>query len=136
METKQAKLSVVLPIVKIRLEDLSYLRGLLDSETSGKPKCNVPRRNDARLRVLGLVEDVEVDPCPDEMRQYGVTIAQAKKTIQKAIKDDEWDWASLSGIPFWTIKNKPRPRILTKITSAGKKLLADGAANVVIKRSC
>lgn len=137
VETK-AKLDIVLPVVKIRVQDLSYLRGLLDAENAkdGRMKCLVPRGNDARLRMLGLIEDVEVGPCPDEIAEYNKLVTELKKVIRKATAGEIWDWTAIDQCGIYRVRSKPKPRIVMKVTAAGKKLLAQGSASVVVKKSC
>lgn len=136
MKTKQAKINVVLPVVKIRIDDLSYLKGLVEAEENGKPKCIVPHGNESRLRILGLIEDVEIGPCPREIKEHKKATEVAIKTLKTATASEPWDWDALSKMDLWKVKRIPQPRKRTQPTLAGRALLADGEAKVVVQKSC
>ncbi len=125
---------VTIPIVKLRVQDLSYLRGLL---TEG-PKCSVPYTNLDRLRVLGLIEDKKLPACPKEMRKYNKSMAQADRLAIRAIKGTKVNWTLLGKAANlrpnkW---NLPKEREITAVTAAGKKLISKGTAQVQIQKGC
>lgn len=60
--TKGKKVEVTLPVVKLRVDDLSYLQGIANRD--GKVQCKIPDGNFHRLMLLGLIEKAEIAPDP------------------------------------------------------------------------
>lgn len=135
-ETKvvMKSVEVTLPVVKLRLEDLSYLRGLL----ADGPKCHVPYRSLDRLRILGLIESKKLSACPKEMREYNGKMARADRLVLRAVKGTKINWKLLGKAANLRPSkyNMPKEREVTVLTSAGKKLIAKGTAQVQIQKGC
>lgn len=128
-----AKLQVILPVVKVRLEDLTYLKGL--AEAKDGVTCRPSLSNsEHRLRILGLIANKELPPCPKAVRTLRTNRAKAKRELLKAIGRD--DWSKIAGIPTYHLKQDIAPRIVTVVTPAGKALLARGQAQVDVPKGC
>ncbi len=53
-KTETKSVEVQLPVVKLRVEDLSWLMGM--AKETDDVKCSPPVQNMGRLKILGLVE--------------------------------------------------------------------------------
>ncbi len=125
---------VILPVVKLRLEDVSYMRGLQESGM----KCKVPDKNMDRLRVLGMVKRVDLPPCPKLVREWKKRIQDAKRLILKeARKNGEiWDFSGIvTACSSYTLR-PPDPRREWQLTPAALKLLKTGSAKAQIEKGC
>lgn len=131
-ESTLKPIEVQLPVVRLRVEDLAYLRGLA---TDGV-KCSIPHRNGDRLRVLGLIEDKELPPCPKEMRSWSVGVRDARSIILREAKADEPDWEKISNASYAARRAKPASRKTVAITKSGLKLVQNGTATVQIRKGC
>ncbi len=130
---------VELPIVKLRVEDLSYLRGM--DQSSDDPaviKCKIPDGNFHRLLVLGLVERFELPPCPKQMEEFEKKRNETEAKIRAAVKPKSIDWNVLSGYYFSGLgdSSRPKKRESIRITDAGRALIKNGVAQVQIAKSC
>lgn len=132
-ETPNAKLQVVMPVVKIKLEDLSYLKGLADEPKNGV-KCRPSSySSEHRLFLLGLLEEKEIPPCPKDLERYHENVKSMKARVLQAVKTWDWDWfrhAHFHGF------SPPEPRKVTVVTDAGRELLSKGLTHVAVKKSC
>ncbi len=133
-DVKFKAVDVVLPTVKLRIEDLSYLRGLLNEGI----KCHVPDRSKARLRVLGLIEDKELPACPKEMREFSKNIKLSERMAIRAVRNGKVDWGLLDKARYARPNdyNKPKPRKIVVITKAGMRLIQKGAAKTQVQETC
>ena len=127
-----SKVQVVLPTVKIRVEDLSALKGIAERGI----KCNPSWKSSARLRILGLIEDQELPPCPKQKAELRARRKLTSKAVLKAISGSQWDWKALGSISWYGVASEPQPRKVTVITPAGKALLAKGSALVTVQKGC
>ena len=126
------KVQVVLPTVKIRVEDLSALKGIAERGI----KCNPDWKSSARLRVLGLIEDRELPPCPKQKAELRAKRKLTSKAVLKAIGGPQWDWKALRDISWYQVASEPQPRKVTVITPAGKEILAKGSTLVTVQKGC
>lgn len=131
METMKS-VQVVLPIVKMRPEDLAYLRGLMDQG----PKCSIPYKFQSRLLVLGLAEEKELPPCPKETRKWARADGVARRTITREMGRKEPNWDTISRVVWEAKRGEPRPRKQFTITKAGVALIRKGITQVQIQKGC
>lgn len=133
-QAENAKLQVVMPVVKIRLEDLSYLKGLADQPKTGV-KCRPSSySSEHRLFLLGLLEEKEIPPCPEDLKRYHENVKSMKARVLQAVKTWDWEWFRQSS--FHSLSQPPEPRKVTVVTDAGRELLRKGLTHVVVKKSC
>lgn len=128
------KVEVTLPVVKLRVDDLSYLQGIANRE--GKVKCKVPDSNYHRLILLGLIERVEIQPDPALMEAFERKRLERLSGIKAVVNASKVDWSAIRNAcsPYW--ESPPRPDTDTRITEAGRALIKNGTARVEVKASC
>ncbi len=133
-ETKSVE--VQLPVVKLRVEDLSWLMGM--AKETDEVKCHPPSQNMGRLKILGLVEDYELPPCPKNLKEFEDRRKAAEERIRKAVRPKSIDWGMFASQSWHNLQDnyKPGKRIATRITQAGRNLIKDGIAQVQIAKSC
>lgn len=139
-DTAQPKLSVHIPKVNLRLEDVAYLRSLSGPQ---KIKCSVPTHRLDRRRILGLIEDADIPALPQAVKEAEEQIAKMKILLAKYLKDGDFKVfynGSRYSDPFYTITCAHRQKEPTKglaITDLGRQLLAQGEVTVKMqKKGC
>lgn len=130
------KVKVTLPVVKLRIDDLSYLQGVTNRE--GKTKCSIPVGNYHRLLLLGLIEKVEIPVDPKLIKKFEAKRAAALASIREIVNRNPPDYPAIRGLNTYTIGDgsKPVPQWEVRITAAGRALIKDGNARVEVKASC
>lgn len=135
---KEAKIQVELPVVKIRVEDLSYLKSL-DEAGDKAIKCE-PQLSSTltKLRLVGLVEDKDIGPCPQEIIKRDVARAKIRETIIAATRRRKnWDWDKLYNMPTYDAAFRGKnARKIVVITEAGRKLIREGVAQSDVRKAC
>lgn len=131
---ERKKVEVTLPVVKLRVDDLSYLQGIANRE--GKVKCSVPDGSYHRLLLLGLIERVEVPPDPALISEFERKRAERLKGIRAVVNARKTDWDAVRSAcsSYWP--TAPRAETDTRITEAGRRLIKNGTAQVEVKASC
>jgi hypothetical protein len=128
------KVEVTLPVVKLRVDDLSYLQGIANREGKGA-YCTIPEGNKARLLVLGLIEKVEIKPEGRAMEDFDKKRIDKLKAIRAIINEEPPNWQAIArcdkhmGYP-------PQSTWTTHVTEAGRKLIKNGTAQVQVRASC
>lgn len=133
--------SVVIPEVKLQINDLVYLRDLARPKVKGDKTCVCKPSSGtvSRLRVFVLIHDVTIPPSQEEIEQRRKTRQETgKKLIQlMRISDpDRWDWKEINNVHLYTCQAELRERTETQITDEGRKLLKSGVAQVQLKSGC
>jgi len=133
--TMQPQITVHIPKVNLRLEDVSYLRSLSGPQ---KIRCAHPQHKVERLKILGLVEDKEVPALPS-------TVAEAEAELEKIAQEmrrllDTRDWKSMDRLSNWSYRfstevRRLQPHVETVLTDLGRKLLAEGEIQVKMKKA-
>lgn len=128
------KVEVVLPTVKLRVDDLSYLQGIANRD--GKTQCRIPDGNFHRLLLLGLIERVEVAPDPVAMKKFEDERNHRLTEIRNAVNAKKPDWGLIENLcgRYWG--RAPMATPTHRITDSGRKLIANGSAHVEVKASC
>lgn len=136
MKQETKPVEIQLPVVKLRVEDLSWLLGMANETT--EIKCSVPHKNLDRMLVLGLVENYEMPPCPTRMKEFHERRRIAEEKLRKAVKPKSIDWDIVSNlqVSYTGDRNAPANRTGVRITSAGRTLIKNGIAKVQISKSC
>lgn len=136
MKAESKPVEIQLPVVKLRVEDLSWLLGMANE--TANIKCSVPHKNMDRMLVLGLVENYEMPPCPTRMKEFHERRRVAEERLRNAVKPKSIDWEIISNTSFSYTgdRNAPANRVGVRITAAGRKLIKDGIAKVQISKSC
>ena len=123
--TLQPKVTVKVPEVKLRLDDLTYLRSL-----SGDAKfhCSLTYTQLNRLKVLGLVEEKEVLPSENTVNQVDIELEKISNEMMAALVSRDFKILSRSDFGFRIQKelNKKMPRNETVLTDVGRELLMKG----------
>lgn len=141
-KTITTKLNVVIPEIKLRLDDLDYLKQLAEHQHGDQAsRCKAPRGSTIyRLRLLGLITEKNMGPDPKAQREWQKSKITAKKRALKALyQKPEPDWVTLNSIGFYSLSREEgrfADRKMMVVTKAGLKLLMAGAATSEVVRSC
>ena len=134
-----ATISVVLPEVVIKIEDLAALRALWNAEQDPKkPRCgSASERSITRLIITGLAEHVMVPPAPEEISEFEKKVAQVTQQV-RAASGRKIDFVALNKINLYTVmpNNQPKPQQVLKVTAAGVKLLKTGNTRSTANSGC
>lgn len=128
---------VELPVVKLRVDDLSYLKHLSDKTPESVPCVPVSGKS-SRLRILGLIEDKEINPCPKALAEFQKKRSETLLKIRQAIKSEKIDWETLNNLSMYrcTDSQSPKKRTITVVTPAGRALLRRGVSQVQVVAAC
>ena len=124
-DTLQPQVTVKIPEVKLKIEDLTYLRSL---SGDAKVHCFVPQRQLSRLRILGLVEEKEIPASPRTVADANAWLE--KSSIQLRSLLDAKDWEGLSQFSRYEFSRPLRdmsPSFGTVLTDTGRVLLEKGS---------
>ena len=134
-DTIRPKVTVKLPEVKLKLEDVTYLRSLSGDQ---KISCYPKSAQVNRLKILGLIEAGEALPPAS-------VIAEADNEIEQSLIDlrQMLDNNDLNGLANWDSYHLRRqiqaklPQKRTILTEVGRQLLTNGLVETkVIKLGC
>lgn len=128
------KIEISLPVVRLRVEDFSYLHGIANRE--GAPKCSIPAPVVGRLLLLGLIERVEIPVDPMLVLEFEKKRQARLESIRQAVKPKNPDWNAIRSVAGGYWESAPRATADTRITAAGRNLIANGTAQVEVKASC
>lgn len=133
MKTEQPEVAVKIPEIRLRLEDVAYLRSLTAPDGV---QCHVPENKLARLRLLGLIEDKEVPQTEKEMERLQSQLDKLVALARRVLDEKKWE-ALPRSYDFRRIESDMEPRRKTILTEAGMALLKQGSVTVKMqKRGC
>ena len=123
----EPKLTVKIPDVKLRVEDVGYLKSLANEDDV---RCAIPSSRLERLRMLGLVKTGSVPPSSKVREEASKKIAEMKAQAHSLL--DVENWAGLRMVCFSLDKELRRlePRTADVISAAGRQLLEKGSVTV------
>ena len=129
----QPQIKVVMPSTKLRLEHITYLRNLASGDK--KIKCGLPWRQVDRLKLLGLVEEVEVPPKRSDVEKYKREAAQVIARIKTLVEKE--DWVGLANADVYALRRgEPRSTKEDRVTKAGLELLRKNEVTVKLQKGC
>ena len=132
-KAEQPELSVRIPEIRLRLEDIVYLRAL----AQGKATCELTSHKRTRLQLLGLVELKPVPPSAEKVAEVENLIANHKTQFQEALKAENWrSVAQIASDIGWKY-SRLEPTNSWVLTEQGKTLLENGSVVVKLeKKGC
>ena len=136
METEKninPQVEVRVPKISLRLEDLTYLRGLANPNGV---HCHIPDNKLNRLKVLGLVEDKMIAPSGKDLEDRKNKLESIERKMQDAAKRSDWEWIYQGHWPWKDAQKALEPRLQTVLTATGALLLEKGEVHVRIKKGC
>ncbi len=130
------KIKLVLPVVKVTLDDVANLRAVLNE--TGKPiKCGISERAMTRLRSMGLITTEQLPPCPKQMAEFNEKMAESERLVRVAVKRKiDWELLGKARNLRPSEYSKPKNRTRDTLTAAGLKLLKVGSAQIEIQEPC
>jgi hypothetical protein len=127
------KVNVKIPDVKLRLEDLAYLRSLGREDGI---RCSIPRHHLDRLRLLGLVKIGTIPPTAKVREDAQKRIVELKAEAHRLMAAGEWE--RLSSVA-WQLKGENSRLAPTKndvLSALGRDLLEKGSVMVMMAKGC
>jgi hypothetical protein len=115
------KVTVKLPEVKLKLEDITYLRSLSGDQ---KISCYPKAAQENRLMVLGLIEEGEIQPLASEVAEADKEISEYLVELRQLL--DENDLEGLSNWNNYDLRRQidaKRPKKGKVLTEVGRELL-------------
>lgn len=127
----KAPVTVVMPEVKLTIEDLSYMTGLMPGAT----RCRSAGKTTDRLVFLGLIEMATVPPCKIAMADYERTVIESKAAIRLAIKEGRWEDIGDHARVFSKYGGaKPKETKDYVLTVSGREFMAKGRAQTITSK--
>jgi hypothetical protein len=124
--------AVRIPDVKLRLEDVAYLRGLANQNGA---RCELGESKLARLRLLGLIERADVPVCPKVVKEADEAIYDGTRRAREALAGQRWSDLGHIAYEIERAVGRKQPRLGDVITKAGVKLLSDGEVVVMMSKA-
>lgn len=133
--TLQPAVTVRVPEVKLRLEDLTYLRSLSGDQ---KIKCAVSDNQLNRLRILGLVEDKDIPAAEQDVNEADFALEQLSNKLQVLLSAKDYNkLANFETYNFREALRRKASRRVTVLTEVGRELLLKGEVRTkVAKLGC
>ena len=118
---------VKIPQVKLRLQDLAFLRSLAQPE---EVRCHVKEPVKERLRFLDLIARANVPPSDKKVAE--ATKEREKLTVELRAATDKADWIGAYNAAYQlrNMATRLNPRAEDVLTEKGKVLLRDGEVKV------
>lgn len=129
----EPKITVRMPSTTLRLEHITYLRNL--ATNSNKIRCELQFSQIARLKLLGLLEEYEIPPDPEEVRKHKLKCEKTIETMKRLAAAE--DWKGLGNLDTHEMRrNAPMPTRANRITKAGIELLKRNEVVVKLQKGC
>jgi hypothetical protein len=129
--TIQPEVTVHIPKVNLTLQDVGFLRSLSGPQ---KITCYIPRTNESRLKILGLVKDAEIPALAsvvvDADKKLELLVIKAKEYL------DTGKWDKLRDTSYELSKEESRKvsHTGTVLTDLGRQLLSEGTVTVKMQK--
>ena len=130
-ELVRPSLNVKVPEVKLRLQDLAYLRSL------GNPteiRCRPTTAVVDRLRFLDLIARANVPPNQKALAQLDAEKAGYIIKLKKAVEDERWQEAAMLCYSLRTNDSSREAKPQDVLTDKGKRILLDGEVRVRVRK--
>ena len=127
--TSRPSVSVKVPEVRLRLEDLAFLRSV-----EQPVRCAASTSVINRLRFLDLIARAKVMPTEDEIREIETEKAAVMTALTEALKQEDWDGVSNAAYGLRSLRRRLAPREDDVLTDKGKALLLTGEVNVPVRK--
>ncbi len=131
-EIKPPKVTVSIPKVTLRLEDLTYLRSM---DNQDKIKCHVPEAKKHRLRILRLIETRQLPPSKEYILKIIEEKGELLKRLQTALGSEDWQTVHNVSWSLKMLKDRLSPTPTDVLTEQGHKLLETGTITVTIRKT-
>jgi hypothetical protein len=130
----EPKIRVVLPTSTLRLEHVTYLRNLT-LPCKDRIKCELGWKEVNKLKLLGLVEEIEVPPDKKQVEDYKTACNKAIERLKALVVKE--NWVGIANTDLYALRrNEPKPSKENRITRAGKDLLRESNVIVKLQKGC
>ena len=133
-ENLNPRVEVRVPKINLRLEDLTYLRGLANPNGV---YCRISDNKIDRLKVLGLVEEKRF-PLPEkEQKEAQTEYENLEREMLALVEARNWSRVHDKSYNMYRAKQRlTETTIKTVLTATGALLLQKGEVRVRIKKGC
>lgn len=129
----QPTVNVRVPKVRLRLDDVTYLRSLSSPQ---KIKCVFSRNRIDRLMILGLVERKDVPALAKDVADAAAELEKIAANLRKILDDENWKaLGNFSPYDVRKLLDRTAPHEEIVLTAAGEKLLAEGTVSVKLQKT-
>jgi hypothetical protein len=127
-----AVMEVTVPVVRLTVEDLSYLRSM---EKDG-PRCHIKGNRLAKLKLLGLVKVALKPPSDAAVSAYHKDVEKFKRDCDGWLASEKWEDMAHDLNQLVYTKRRLMPSSQDVISEAGRKLLENGKVKVELPHGC
>lgn len=122
MPSIKTPVTVVMPEIKLKIEDLAYMRGLQE-----QVRCHCSTKVRDKLTFLGLIEEALIIPSDKEVAEFEKKLAIDEARLRTGVKKRDWKVCYDSA---WELRNAnaPKPEKRFRLTSAGVTFITKGSA--------
>lgn len=123
---------VKLPEVRLRLEDLAYLRSLTQEKAV---RCHPKNGVLDRLRFLDLIARAKVQPSAEVVADVREKTAKLKRDLHEAVKKEDWDDVRGAAYNLERERNRLDPHEDDVLTEKGRLILKNGDVRVRVRKA-
>lgn len=129
---KSPTLEVTVPIVRLTIEDLAYLKSM----TQDGVHCAIKFSRLAKLKILGLVKEMDVPPSRERTDALQSKVREFQESVAELAKSEQWDKIEKLLSTIRSDKRYLVPQRKDVLSAAGKALLEKGAVKVALPQGC
>jgi hypothetical protein len=130
-DTSRPKVTVKMPEIRLKLEDLAYLRSLGQEKAI---RCHPGPRVKDKLRFLDLIARANVTPSPERTAELNAKIAEVKLELNEAVAAENWKQAERALDNIGGCLRELRPVEDDVLTDKGRALLLQGEVQVKVRK--
>ena len=130
-DLSRPSVEVKLPEVRLRLEDLAYLRNLTQDKSI---RCHPKNGVLDRLRFLDLIARAKVQPDASVITDVREKTATLKRELHDALKAENWDRVRNKAYELDRQKSRLDAREDDVLTDKGRAILKHGEAKVRVRK--
>lgn len=127
VDLSRPAVEVKIPQVKLRLQDLAFLRSLAEPNSV---HCRVPSSVEDRLRFLDLIAMTNMPPSEKIVAEVEAEKIKLVKSLAAATEKEDWNQAGNDVYALKNLVSRLRPRPVDVLTEKGKVLLRDGEVRI------
>ena len=124
------EMEVKLPLVKLTLADLAYLRSLAQKDAS--VRCHPSEKTLDKLRFLDLIARAKVPVTSEKVEEINLAIEGEFNRLKDLFETRQW--YAISGYKMLNLERQLEPTEENVLTSKGKLLLQNGEVKINVRK--
>ena len=130
-DTSRPGVKVVIPQIKITLQDLAFLRSLAQPRSL---RCHPGSKTIDKLRFLDLIAKAPVPPTPQTVSEVAKSRIEWENKFNTAHHSRDWKAVHSISYELGRLDDRLKPSEDDVLTEKGKKLLESGEVEVRVRK--